>query len=107
MKSRTNIAEFFLGVAVPAGAFFMVYLIKASPDCMDNSYHANRCEATYDYKNYHYVQCDCPCERYARSLERGTCRRCLHYHIPRDTKIKVDKSAYINTRKQKKTQGDF
>ncbi len=60
--------------------------IDAAPGCMDNSYHADPC-APYDYKNYHYVDCDCPCERYAQLYNRGMCGGCHHYRIPRDSKL--------------------
>lgn len=67
----------------------LLYLsMNAAPGCMDNSYHADPC-AAYDYKNYHYVDCDCRCERYARLYKRGTCGGCHHYHVPRDPEIVV------------------
>ncbi len=60
----------------------------ACSKCMDNSYH---CKEPYDYKNYHKVKggCDCECWRYPRSLDRGKCRKCQHYHAPDDSKLEV------------------
>lgn len=85
MKSLLGSAYYIMGTLL------IVCSVSASPDCLDNSYHANRCLGRYDYKNYHSVHCDCRCERYARSLDRGTCRRCQHYRIPYDPKLHVKK----------------
>lgn len=46
--------------------------------CMDNSKHLDTCDGC-DYKTYHYVYCTCPCQRYARSYDRGRCEKCLHF----------------------------
>jgi len=54
-----------------------VYKINCSLGCMDNSYHMTR---PCDFKKYHYVHCDCPCEDIIDS--RGTCRKCLHFGKP-------------------------
>ncbi len=69
----------------------MVHLavsVQAAPGCMDNSYHADAC-APYDYKNYHYVECSCPCDRYAQLYSRGLCGGCHHFRVPRDPKLTV------------------
>jgi hypothetical protein len=51
--------------------------------CMDNSKHL--CTANgYDYKKYHYVCCNCPCDRYAQSFDRGRCEECLHFRAPKN-----------------------
>lgn len=55
--------------------------------CMDNSKHADTCLG-YDYKNYHYVQCSCPCYRYPHLLDRDTCARCGHFHEVNSLDIK-------------------
>ncbi len=48
--------------------------------CMDNSYHLSR-EA--DFKNYNYVQCNCPCKQYRQYWYRGYhCMQCKHAHDP-------------------------
>jgi len=47
--------------------------------CMDKSYHVKK---KYDYKVYHYVQCNCPCHKYVHSFDRGICPQCGHYHDP-------------------------
>ncbi len=44
---------------------------------MDNSYHMQK---PRDFKNYHYVHCDCPCTDVMD--ERGKCRRCFHKGNP-------------------------
>lgn len=49
--------------------------------CMDNSY---RLTEHNDTKEYHYVTCDCPCEKKYAILERkSTCSKCGHYRDPR------------------------
>lgn len=50
--------------------------------CMDNSKHMDYSDGP-DYKEYHYVQCNCECSRYAQSFNRGRCERCWHYRSPR------------------------
>lgn len=49
--------------------------------CMDDSYHVER---KNDPKTYHYVKCNCPCDKYSASFVRGKCPRCGHYHDPKD-----------------------
>ena len=51
----------------------------ASIGCMDNSWHLKK---SPDYKTYHYVSCNCPCERYTLLENRGKCPRCGHFHNP-------------------------
>jgi hypothetical protein len=58
-----------------------VTLLHARQDCLDNSYHLKR---KYDYKNYHYVACTCPCSEYQNFSNRGECQQCRHYHVPKD-----------------------
>lgn len=52
--------------------------------CMDNSHHLQQ---KYDSKEYHYVQCNCPCDRYAavgkKAPSRNQCLECGHYHDPK------------------------
>ena len=55
--------------------------IFASIGCMDNSWHLKK---SPDYKTYHYVKCNCPCERYTLMENRGKCLRCGHFHNPQD-----------------------
>src|ERR1700722_11180604 len=52
--------------------------IKARVGCLDNSWHL---EKTVDDKSYHYVECNCPCEkRYVQLANRGRCTKCRHFH---------------------------
>jgi len=47
--------------------------------CMNNSRELTQ---AYDYKNYEYVRCSCPCgssSRYQVLADRGLCRECKHY----------------------------
>ena len=48
---------------------------------MDNSLYGDTRHG-YDYKQYHYVACTCPCERYCQSIKRGICERCSHPKKP-------------------------
>lgn len=51
-----------------------------APGCMDNSYHLTK---MFDYKGYHYVPCNCPCEKQYKILaDRGKCSKCQHYRDP-------------------------
>lgn len=48
--------------------------------CMDNSYHVQQ---DYDYKQYHYVRCTCPCKQYQHYMSKGyRCSKCGHAHDP-------------------------
>ena len=59
-------------------------LLKAEMNCLDNSYHLTK---PYDYKNYHFVACTCPCTEYQNFENRGQCQQCLHFHVPRNWKV--------------------
>lgn len=62
--------------------------IKSSIGCMDNSFHMEccytkkscRCINCCDTKNWHYVQCSCPCKWIIDY--RGKCRKCQHFGNP-------------------------
>ena len=57
-----------------------IYLhLNASVGCLDNDWHMAK---RYDYKNYHKVECNCPCWKYKQTNDRNKCTRCLHYHKP-------------------------
>jgi hypothetical protein len=65
------------------------YYCFGEPGCMDNSWHLKQ---PYDYKEFHYVSasdggyCHCPCSQYiaqyGKSISRGRCPVCKHYHVP-------------------------
>ena len=59
-------------------------ILRAEIGCMTKSKHL---ESAFDYKNYHYVQCNCPCWKYETSSDRGICSQCGHYHEPRRFEI--------------------
>jgi hypothetical protein len=45
--------------------------------CIDNSEHLQK---SGDAKQYHYVSCNCPCDRYTQIADRNKCTKCNHYH---------------------------
>jgi hypothetical protein len=52
----------------------------AAPGCIDNSYHLTQ---LFDYKNYHYVACNCPCQKQYKIIsKRAQCQKCHHYRDP-------------------------
>jgi len=54
--------------------------LSAKVGCMSKTLNL---ESSYDYKTYHYVQCNCPCgssSRYAILRNRGICKECGHFH---------------------------
>ena len=59
--------------------------INASVGCLDNSWHLKEFP---DTKEYHEIDCNCPCWKYKTSPDRNQCTRCLHYHI--DAPISAD-----------------
>lgn len=59
----------------------MVSLVQAEPGCMDNSWYLQK---PVDEKEYHYVQCYCPCTKRHKILaDRGQCIKCRHYRDPK------------------------
>lgn len=60
-------------------SLFLCYL-HAAPGCMDNSYHLTR---NNDPKEFHYVSCNCPCQKQYRMFANGTCSKCRHFQDPR------------------------
>ena len=66
--------------------FFLLLLatstsIYGSPACLDNSWHL---EKRYDSKNFHSVDCNCPCEKQYKIMEyRGKCSKCEHFRVPK------------------------
>ncbi len=60
--------------------------------CIDNSFHLKKWP---DFKQYHYVQCSCPCSEFAHVAERDKCLKCGHYHAPQP-KILITKNGVIH-----------
>lgn len=71
---------FMLSSMLLAGS--LVTSTIAQVGCMDNSYHMN--PNVCDYKQLHYVQCNCPCQRYEHDFKRGKCVKCMHFSVPDD-----------------------
>lgn len=62
--------------------------LNAAAGCLDNSWHM---EKFPDFKEYHAVQCNCPCWKYKQLADRNKCVKCLHYHdttTPNEQKFK-------------------
>lgn len=51
--------------------------LNAAAGCLDNSWHMKKFP---DFKEYHAVQCNCPCWKYKQLADRNKCVKCLHYH---------------------------
>ncbi len=69
----------------------MYGFIDGAVGCMDNRKHVDCTLGCFDYKNYHYVECNCRCERYAHAMNRGQCRHCLHFRVSSSISILHDK----------------
>lgn len=83
-----------------------IYLyINAAHNCLDNSWHMTK---RYDSKEYHKVQCNCPCWKYKELPDRNKCSKCFHYHKPegnfgvRKPQFPVAKMAEIYPKRLKK-----
>ena len=76
----------------PFLVLLVVQVCKADIGCMDNSYHAQCCDQV-DLKRYHFVECTCPCDKYAHSFNRGRCEKCWHFRIPKSIYV-VGESDY-------------
>lgn len=86
-RSLSFLKRAFIGYAIITSSLLSVPL-HGAPGCMDNSFHADPC-VPYDYKNYHYVECNCRCERYSLLYTRGRCGGCHHYRVPQDPKLDI------------------
>lgn len=49
--------------------------IVSCPHCLDDSWHLER---PFDNKEYHPVECNCPCRKL--NIARGECTECGHKH---------------------------
>lgn len=49
--------------------------LYARVGCLDKSMHL---EQKFDYKKFHFVQCNCPCEQEYEMTKNGTCTKCSH-----------------------------
>ncbi|MFI5333140.1 MAG: hypothetical protein ACHQVS_03490 [Candidatus Babeliales bacterium] len=54
---------------------FIVTPVYARIGCLDKSMHL---EQRFDYKKYHFVQCNCHCEQAYELMKNGTCTECGH-----------------------------
>lgn len=77
--------HFIIGLALCMGALSL----EGSVGCMDFRKHAYKCNEEgdiccnpYDYKQWHYVYCACPCNEYDARAKKGKCQNCWHYHEP-------------------------
>lgn len=57
-----------------------LFMLSATPlfariGCLDKSMHLQQ---RFDYKKYHFVQCNCPCEQAYALKKNGTCTECGH-----------------------------
>lgn len=62
---------------------FWAMVALGAPGCMSKSRELSQ---RYDYKNYAFVQCNCPCgksPRYKILADRGQCIYCRHYRDAR------------------------
>ena len=82
----------------------LIFITIATPlfariGCLDNSAHL---EQRFDYKKYHFVQCNCPCEQAYSLTKNGSCTECGHR---RDdvliTSVTTDPTKLINIEKLK------
>lgn len=77
--------------------------VFAAAGCIDNSWYMER---EIDLKEYHYVQCNCPCGKYTRSEtfnilpDRNRCFKCGHFHdakpLPVGYKSTVETTTDVN-----------
>lgn len=56
--------------------FFIGTQTFSCPHCLDNSWHL---EQAFDTKEYHPVECNCPCRKL--NIAQGECTDCGHKHF--------------------------
>lgn len=61
--------------------YLITFNVFANQDCIDNSKHTY-IKNGFDYKKYHKVICNCPCQRYPQLFDRGQCTKCGHFRTP-------------------------
>ena len=76
-------------------SFLLAFMVvKPKVGCVDNSYHLKQ---KYDSKEYHYVECNCPCDTHAafglKSKYRNKCLECGHYHYADPQSFPIQKNA--------------
>lgn len=80
--------------------FLAFTVLKPKPGCLDNSYHLKE---KYDPKEYHQVDCNCPCDYWAmrglRTDRKDKCLECGHAHNPGPNPFVPDR---ITTKAQNK-----
>ena len=84
---------------------FSIFATHADYDCADYSWHLQK---EIDNKEFHLVQCNCPCnKRYFLNIRNGLqCEKCMHYRDPkpliivgRTDKIRFNKNYDTNNSK--------
>jgi len=73
MKLKTDILIKSLTIAL----FLTTAQLSSAPGCMDNSRHLTELN---DSKEYHFVECNCPCK--TRIAKQDRCIECRHAHKP-------------------------
>lgn len=76
---KTIKKSYLIKALIPVLSSINIYNINCAIGCIDNSYHM---EKKGDPKTFHYVKCNCDCQKYAASAVRGICPKCGHYHDP-------------------------
>lgn len=77
-----------IGVFFALATYFYSF---SAPGCMDNS---RNLKSLYDYKEYHIVECHCPCGQYKLLADRGQCTKCKHFHDVKPTYTIVRQEFY-------------
>lgn len=54
--------------------------IYAAPSCVSKSCHL---ACANDPKEYHYLNCNCPCDKQYEIYANGRCSKCMHLQDPR------------------------
>jgi len=74
MKDNRNLYQY---VSLLTLLMYMPFRVVSAPGCQDNSKHLER--GTIDYKQLHYVACNCPCEKQYDIRPDGHCSECEHF----------------------------
>lgn len=55
-------------------------IMYAAPSCVSKSCHL---ACPNDPKEFHYIECNCPCDKQYEIYANGRCSRCMHLQDPR------------------------
>jgi len=99
MESPVNNNNYIITAIILVLVSLHTLPVHSSHTCLNNT---RKLTQRYDNKEYHLVDCDCPCSKYT-SYERGQCSKCGHYHESQNIVILETKDMPLTQEELKKS----